>query len=91
MVCRPHTPSAGRTLSSLDFRGVSQGASRRSLKTRFSVQREDELADRARIAVGDAAVVPVEELERVLDPELVELARDRLGAEIQERLGSLLV
>ena len=37
------------------------------------LERQQQLADRRRVAVGDAAVAAVEELEAVLDPERVEL------------------
>ena len=51
-----------------------------------SAEREHELADRPRVAVGEPAVLAVEELERVLDAELVELRRERLRAEVEEVL-----
>ena len=51
-----------------------------------SGQRGDELADRARVAPADAAVAAVEQLQRVVGAELVELLRERQGAEVQEVL-----
>src|SRR5919201_5851662 len=46
-----------------------------------------EVAPAERIAVLDRAVLPVEELERdVRDAELLELAAERLGAQVEEVL-----
>src|SRR6478752_3739367 len=49
-----------------------------------------EVADRERVAVLDRAMAGVEELEEdVGDPELLELAPKRVGAEVEEELVAL--
>src|SRR5436190_4262598 len=55
----------------------------------LAAERQDQLADRPRIAVGEPSVLAVEELEGVLDAEFLELRGERLGAEVEEVLVAL--
>src|ERR1039458_5917411 len=65
---------------------ISAPASARKLSAQRSAQRVHELADRRGIAIGDAAVRALEQLQRVLHPKPPELLGERLGAQIEKPL-----
>src|SRR4051812_36534141 len=74
----PPPASTGRKLTPR----VPAGAGCRRLSS-LVAKRQHQLADRARVAVGQAAVLALEQLDRVRHAELVELPGKRLRAEVE--------